>query len=169
MDAFVVAGEVEGNAAEINKAKKSDVFINAISADMLGTIPGGNVGEFLKYVPGLLVDYGAFPEAETVSMRGQDADATQFTFDGMPQASAGRVPRAADESTTGMNFNDMTIDNIEAGSDMASLLGSYSAIVREPGATPQRLGGRFLFVFRRQVDGSWKISRGVGTDPEPPK
>lgn len=114
MDAFVVAGEVEGNAAEINKAKKSDVFINAISADMLGTIPGGNVGEFLKYVPGLLVDYGAFPEAETVSMRGQDADATQFTFDGMPQASAGRVPRAADESTTGMNFNDMTIDNIEA-------------------------------------------------------
>jgi uncharacterized protein (TIGR02246 family) len=63
----------------------------------------------------------------------------------------------------------MTIDNIEAGSDMASLLGSYSAIVRDPGATPHRLGGRFLFVFRRQVDGSWKISRGVGTDPEPPK
>jgi hypothetical protein len=28
--------------------------------------------------------------------------------------SAGRVPRAGDESTTGMNFNDMTIDNIEA-------------------------------------------------------
>ena len=63
----------------------------------------------------------------------------------------------------------MTVDNIEAGSDMASLLGSYSAIVRDPGATPQRLGGRFLFVFRRQVDGSWKISRGVGTDAEPPK
>lgn len=114
MDAFVVAGELEGNAAEINKVKKSDVFINAVSADMLGTIPGGNVGEFLKYVPGLLVDYGAFPEAETVSMRGQDADATQFTFDGMPQASSGRVPRAADESTTAANFNDMTIDNIEA-------------------------------------------------------
>jgi TonB-dependent receptor len=114
MDAFVVSGELEGNAAEINKAKKSDFFINAVSADMLGTIPGGNVGEFLKYVPGLLVDYGAFPEAESVSMRGQDADATQFTFDGMPQASAGRVPRAADQSTSEMNFNDMTIDNIEA-------------------------------------------------------
>ncbi|MDO8539422.1 MAG: TonB-dependent receptor [Opitutaceae bacterium] len=114
MDAFIVAGELEGNAAELNKQKKSDVFINAVSADMLGTVPGGNVGEFLKYVPGLLIDYGAFPEAESVSMRGQDADATQFTFDGMPQASSGRVPRAADESTTGMNFNDMTIDNIEA-------------------------------------------------------
>jgi ketosteroid isomerase-like protein len=63
----------------------------------------------------------------------------------------------------------VTIDNIDAGTEMASLLGSYSAIVREPGTAPHRLGGRFLFVFRRQVDGSWKISRGVGTDPEPAK
>ena len=63
----------------------------------------------------------------------------------------------------------LTVDNIEAGSDMASLLGSYTAILHAPGAAAQKLGGRFLFVFRRQADGSWKISRGVGTDPEPPK
>jgi TonB-dependent receptor len=114
LDAFVVAGELEGNAAEINKVKKSDVFMNAISADALGTIPAGNIGEFLKYVPGLLIDYGAFPEAENVSMRGQDADATLFTFDGLPQASAGTVPRAADSATTAFNFRDISIDNIEA-------------------------------------------------------
>ncbi|MBM3844177.1 MAG: carboxypeptidase-like regulatory domain-containing protein [Verrucomicrobia bacterium] len=36
MDAFVVASEIEGNAAAINAQKKADFLVQAISADTLG-------------------------------------------------------------------------------------------------------------------------------------
>ena len=32
------------------------------------------------------------------------------------------------------------------------------------GAAPQRVQGRFLFIMRRQPDGSWKIARAIGAD-----
>jgi hypothetical protein len=51
LGAFVVASEVEGNAAQVNKQKRADHFMTAISADTLGEVPDGNIGEFLKYVP----------------------------------------------------------------------------------------------------------------------
>src|SRR5581483_11921262 len=37
LEAFTVAAEVEGNAAEINKQKKADYFMESISADSLGS------------------------------------------------------------------------------------------------------------------------------------
>ena len=52
--------------------------MTAISADTLGEVPDGNIGEFLKYVPGLLVNYSN-ADAATVSVRGQDPEATTFT------------------------------------------------------------------------------------------
>jgi iron complex outermembrane recepter protein len=117
MDKFVVASEVEGNAAQLNKQKKSDVFMQSVSADMLGAIPQGNIGEFLKYIPGLLVDYGTVSDANTVSMRGQDAESTLFTFDGVVPAATGFASRAGnanDVSSRALAFRDTTIDNVES-------------------------------------------------------
>ncbi|MGH7944638.1 MAG: TonB-dependent receptor [Opitutaceae bacterium] len=117
MDTVVVASELEGNAAELNKQKKSDVFMQSVSTDMLGVSPQGNIGEFLKYIPGLLVDYGTVSDASSVTMRGQDAESTLFTFDGVVPAATGFTPRAnqpGDQSSRAMNFRDMTIDNIES-------------------------------------------------------
>jgi iron complex outermembrane recepter protein len=117
MDTFVVASELEGNAAQLNRQKKADVFTQAVSTDMLGVSPEGNIGEFLKYVPGLLVDYGTVSDARSVSMRGQDAESTLFTFDGMVPAATGFAPRANnanDVSSRAMDFRDMTIDNVES-------------------------------------------------------
>lgn len=88
LGAFTVAAEAEGNAAAINQQKKSDVFIQAISTDTLGIVPDGNIGEFLRYVPGLQVNFSN-ADASTVSMRGQDPESTLFTFDGQIPAAAG--------------------------------------------------------------------------------
>ena len=88
LGAFTVAAEAEGNAAEINKQKKADFFMESVSADSLGTVPDGNIGEFLRYMPGIQINYSN-ADANTVSMRGQDPDATVVTFDGQiprPQA-----------------------------------------------------------------------------------
>ncbi len=117
MAAFTVASEVEGNAAQINKQKKSDTFMTAISADTLGEVPEGNIGEFLKYVPGLQVNY-VNADASTVSMRGQDPDATTFTVDGQIPAAAGTPPRSStgssDASARAFEFTQMSITNIES-------------------------------------------------------
>lgn len=117
LDKFVVAAEVEGNAAEINKQKKADYFMESVSADSLGTVPDGNLGEFLRYVPGLQINY-VNADASTVSMRGQEADATAVTFDGQIPAAAGTPPRSStgssDASSRAFEFNSTTINNIES-------------------------------------------------------
>ncbi|MEN9634036.1 MAG: hypothetical protein RL077_2440 [Verrucomicrobiota bacterium] len=114
--AFTVAAEIEGNAAAVNQQKKSDFFVEAISADTLGNVAEGNIGEFLRYVPGIQVNFSN-ADASTVSMRGQDPEATVFTFDGQIPAAAGTPPRSStgssDASSRAFEFSQSTINNIE--------------------------------------------------------
>ncbi len=116
MDAFVVASEIEGNAAAINAQKKADFLVQTISADTLGNVAEGNIGEFLRYVPGIQVNFSN-ADASTVSMRGQDPEATVFTFDGQIPAAAGTPPRSStgssDASSRAFEFSQATIANIE--------------------------------------------------------
>jgi iron complex outermembrane receptor protein len=116
LEPFTVAAEIEGNAAAVNQQRKSDVFIQAISADTLGNVPEGNIGEFLRYVPGIQVNF-VNADASTVSMRGQDPEATVFTFDGQIPAAAGTPPRSStgssDASSRAFEFSSATISNIE--------------------------------------------------------
>jgi iron complex outermembrane receptor protein len=117
MAAFTVASEVEGNAAQVNKQKKADFFVTAVSADTLGEVPEGNIGEFLKYVPGLQVNY-VNADASTVSVRGQDPEATTFMIDGMVPPAAGTPPRSStgssDASSRAFEFTQASIANIES-------------------------------------------------------
>ncbi len=117
LEAFTVATQVEGNAAEINKQKKADHFMESISADSLGSVPDGNIGEFLRYMPGIQVNYSN-ADANTVSMRGQEADATVVTFDGQIPAASGTPPRSSsgssDASSRAFEFNQASINNIES-------------------------------------------------------
>jgi iron complex outermembrane receptor protein len=116
LDAFVVAAEIEGNAAAVNQQRKSDFFVQAISADTLGVVSEGNIGEFLRYVPGIQVNFSN-ADASTVSMRGQDPESTVFTFDGQIPAAAGTPPRSStgssDASSRAFEFSQATISNIE--------------------------------------------------------
>ncbi|MBL9201678.1 MAG: DUF2012 domain-containing protein, partial [Opitutaceae bacterium] len=114
--AFTVAAEVEGNAAAVNQQKKSDFFVQAISADTLGNVNEGNIGEFLRYVPGIQVNF-TNADASTVSMRGQDPESTLFTFDGQVPAAAGTPPRSStgstDASSRAFEFSQASIANID--------------------------------------------------------
>lgn len=117
LDKFVVSAEAEGNAAELNRQKRSSVLMNSVSADALGVVPEGNIGEFLKYMPGLQVNYSN-ADANTVSVRGQDPESTVFTFDGQVPAAAGLPPRSAsgssDASSRAFEFSQASIDRIES-------------------------------------------------------
>jgi len=71
----------------------------------------------------------------------------------------------------------ITTDEIAVDHDLAYQIGFYSETFhlaagvsqqlqgRElTAAAPQEVGGRFMFIWRRQPDGSWKIARAIGTD-----
>ncbi len=117
LDVFKVAAEAEGNAAQVNKQKRADFFVTAVSADTLGEVPEGNIGEFLKYVPGLQVNY-VNADASTVSVRGQDPESTLFMIDGQVPAAAGTPPRSStgssDASSRAFEFTQASITNIES-------------------------------------------------------
>lgn len=99
LDPFVVSAERYRNAQAIAVAEtRTSVNIkNVISTDAFGDIPSGNVGEFLKFVPGIQVDYGSFngnnqgyadSDATGVSIRGFGPEDTAILIDGLPVASA---------------------------------------------------------------------------------
>ena len=64
----------------------------------------------------------------------------------------------------------VTVDDVDAGQEMASVTGTFAETLHVQQKPAQSVAGRYLLVFRRQPDGAWKISRGMGTDmPGPPK
>ena len=84
---FVVAGTKEGNAQAIVDQKQSINVKNSIASDAFGSVAEDNVGEFLKYVPGLSLDY-VENDARQVRVRGMGAKYAAVMIDGNPVASA---------------------------------------------------------------------------------
>jgi uncharacterized protein (TIGR02246 family) len=54
------------------------------------------------------------------------------------------------------------IDELTVSGDAAYLLGTYNETLMPASGAPQRVSGRYLHVWRRQADGSWKLARAVG-------
>ena len=101
MGKFVVETDRFKTAEEIatNEERYSINLKNVVSADAFGHIPDGNLGEFVKYLPGVETEYGdvdAFAgaglggvnqaSASQISIRGFGAADTAITVDGMPLA-----------------------------------------------------------------------------------
>ncbi|HEX9786013.1 MAG TPA: TonB-dependent receptor plug domain-containing protein [Opitutaceae bacterium] len=76
----------------INEERYAVNIKNVVSADAFGEIPSGNVGEFIKYLPGVELDYGGEYTAPTdamgISVRGFGAQDTAIYIDGVPVSSA---------------------------------------------------------------------------------
>jgi iron complex outermembrane recepter protein len=87
LERFVVSGEREGNAKAIMDQKQSMNVSNIVAADAFGNISEGNIGEFIKYLPGIQMDY-VEADARSPRIRGLPAQYTSVTFNGMDIASA---------------------------------------------------------------------------------
>jgi len=84
---FVVSSEREGNAKAIMEQRAAVNFKHLVSSDNFGDITGGNIGEFIKYMPGVVIDY-ADADARSARIGGLDATYTAVTFDGARMATA---------------------------------------------------------------------------------
>ena len=99
LSVFEVAADRFKNAREIaiNEERQSVNIKNVISTDQFGDIPSNNVGELVKFLPGVQVSYGAYngnnqgysdSDASGVSIRGFGAEDTAILIDGLPVANA---------------------------------------------------------------------------------
>lgn len=94
---YRVEGDRFKNAADIaiNAERQSVNIKNVISTEEFGEIPGGNVGEFIKFLPGVELEYGGTYIAPTdafgISIRGFGAEDTNIMIDGVPVTSASQA------------------------------------------------------------------------------
>jgi len=102
LDSFVVSTALETDAAAIaiNERRFASNPKDVVSTEAFGDITGGNIGEFMKFLPGVLPTDGGGSEVNNLSLRGLPANLTVFTTDGAQFASAntGGDTRTADVS-----------------------------------------------------------------------
>ena len=72
---FIVGAskEMTGSAIAINEQRFASNILNVVSADEFGHVAEGNVGEFLKFVPGVSMDSGG-GVARAISVGGASPD-----------------------------------------------------------------------------------------------
>lgn len=108
LEAFKVAAqrEFEGNALAINEQRYAPNVKVVMAADAFGDVTEGNVGEFLKYLPGITVDYVA-ADVRTVSVRGFADTFTTVSVDGMRTTSS-----VSGNSNRVFEFEQVSINNM---------------------------------------------------------
>ncbi len=89
LEQFVVSTSREMSAAAlaINEQRFAPNMKNVVATDEFGDIAEGNVGEFLKFLPGVNMD-AAGGNARDISLHGVPADYVPVTIDGFSLASA---------------------------------------------------------------------------------
>ena len=139
LDVFKVAAAVEMDAASIaiNEQRFSPTIKNVVSTDAFGDITEGNLGDFVKFLPGVTIDYVS-PDARTISVRGVPANYTPVTLNGNRIASA-------NSSTAGRTFELEQISINNAG--RIEVLKS-----RSPETAADALGGAINLVPRSSFD-----------------
>jgi iron complex outermembrane recepter protein len=110
LSAFVVSSEREGNAKAIMNQRAALNAKSVVATDNYGDLTMGDVGEFMKYLPGVALDY---LEVDTNAVRigGLDPKYATFTQDGNRMA-AGNP--SFDANSRGNTFEQMSITGIES-------------------------------------------------------
>jgi TonB-dependent receptor len=134
LSTFVVAGEREGNAAAIAAQRNATNIQNVITSDAFGNIAKGNIGNFLKRLPGLA---GTTDEVETgnIVLRGMGAEFTRIDIDGGTVTSGG--------NGRGQNAAAIPADLIERVEVVKALT---------PDMDPDSIGGRINLVTKSAYD-----------------
>ncbi|PTX92725.1 TonB-dependent receptor [Opitutus sp. ER46] len=107
LEAMTVKSGRETNLAAIavNEQRFAPNIKTVIESDAFGDVAEGNVGEFLKFLPGVTVDYVA-ADVRTVSVRGFGAQFSSVYVDGFRMASA-----ASGSAIRAFEFEQVSINN----------------------------------------------------------
>ncbi len=87
LDSFVVSDtrEMDGAAIAINEQRFAPNIVSVVAADEFGLVPDGNIGEFLKLLPGITMSYRGGDPRE-VSMDGVSSENVPVSVGGFSLA-----------------------------------------------------------------------------------
>lgn len=107
LEDYVVEGrEFDAMAAAILAQRDADSIRTVVDAGAFGDVTEGNVGEFLKFLPGVSVDFVS-ADIRSVSVRGLPSENTPVTVDGNRMASA-----ASSSSSRTFEFEQVSLNNV---------------------------------------------------------
>ena len=99
LDSFVVATsrETDNEAIAINEQRFAPNIKTVVAADSLGDVMDGNVGEFLKFLPGITAEYDTESggSVASVAVRGFPSSMAVLSTDGMEMANTGNPQGAS--------------------------------------------------------------------------
>lgn len=143
LNSFVVAAqrEMNGSAIALNERRAAANLKNVVAADEFGDTTEGNVGELVKFLPGVSIDYtGA--DARFISVRGMPNFGTAVMIDG------NRMASAAAGFSRGTEFDQVSLNN------MARIEVTKSPLPDTPADT---IGGSVNMVLKSAFENSRPI------------
>jgi iron complex outermembrane recepter protein len=167
LEAFVVSGsEFDAFKAAIANQREAGNIKTVVDAGAFGDVTEGNVGEFLKYLPGVSVDFVA-ADIRSVSVRGLASNFTPVTMDGNRMASA-----ASSSSSRTFEFEQVSLNNVARievvkvptpAMEADSLGGAVNMVSRNAFEMPKRKID-YRFFFNMPGDHiSWSPTPGPGS------
>lgn len=138
LDPFTVqaARELDARAIAMNEQRYAASLKNVVSTDEFGDLGNTNVGDFIKFMPGVVID------DDTVSIRGLPSHKVPVTMDGDPLATTSA------QGGFGGNFRTASLDNL--------LLDNLARVEISKSRTPEMpadaLGGAVNMVSKRAFE-----------------
>jgi len=120
LEAFKVTAEIDGGAKALQRQRNSMNLSRSVASDSFGNVTEGNVGEFLKFLPGVELEY---VEADTRGPRigGMGSQYASVTLDGKGIASAdsfgqyvGFENSPSGTANRSFGFDSISINSIES-------------------------------------------------------
>lgn len=110
LEEFVVAGEREGRAEAITKQRRAENLVTVVASDEFTNLAGGSIGEFMRNLPGVTVDYSGQggSDARFIRVRGIDPALNSVTIDGFRAANA-----SSGNPTRAYEIDQVSLQNIE--------------------------------------------------------
>ena len=113
----------------------------------------------------------AVKQGDTVGMVANYADDAVMMMEGTPawhgRSEIAKQIIAAFKPMKGADVK-LTTSQVDIGGDYAIETGTYETTVSPPGGKPATEKGKYVAVWKKQADGSWKIYRDVGNSDAPP-
>lgn len=104
---FQVVPETDAYSIALQEQRAADLNKVVVNAGAFGDVTEGNIGEFIKFLPGISINYVA-ADVRSIDVRGMGSNFTPVTVDGNRMASA-----ASTEPNRNFELEQVSINNVE--------------------------------------------------------
>lgn len=112
VDVVVTASSRDGDARAIMSQRRAMDIKNSLSSESFGSIDEGNVGEFIRYMPGVDAEGEGDDTVRYVRLRGVPPEYASITVNGVSMAAADA--NAGSSTSRSFSFEQVSLSSIDA-------------------------------------------------------